>query len=148
MIKKVLVTAALGATVFGVSAASASSLDVFGPGAWGHGVAQQSNPISATCNTGKVEMALQVADAKYGSEVTGVNLAQQSISAACNGTQLQAALTLADGSTAYSDTARVPNDNQLDILLPLPAGVKAQDVTNTVLTFADSIHGPKNTIVK
>jgi hypothetical protein len=150
MLKKFMITAAVGASVFGVAAASASTLNVAGENRnspFARGVAQQSSQISATCTQLAVEPVLQVASGYPGAEVTGVTIRQQSVPTSCNGTQMQAVL-LAGGKTVYSDivTLNKPASNASDFTLSLPAGVRAVDVQTTTITIADEIKGPKNEV--
>lgn len=137
MLKKILIGGAVGASVFGVAAASASAL----PEIANHGtIVQQSDNLSATCTTG-VQFTSLVKD----QDLTGVRVYQQDVTN-CTGDFAQAVATLKDGSKVYSDIVRLDNTH-LDTYLPFAAGVLAgtsigNSVQNLQLTIAGQIDNP------
>lgn len=146
MLKKILIGGAVGASIFGIAAASASAL----PEIANHGtVVQQSDDLTATCTSG-VEFTSVVKD----QDLAAVRVYQQDVKN-CTDDFAQAVATLKDGTTkVYSDIVRLDNTH-LDTYLPFAPGTLAgttagnsvQSIQLTIAAQIDNPKGPSGTIV-
>lgn len=138
--KKLLIAGAAGAMMFGLTAASASTLNLAGPGSWFHHTVQQSDIATAACAQGAVEVATQVT----GTTVASVVLKQQELQG-CAGSEVQVAAYKAGTPTptlyAASSKTRIVA-NGLDTVLTFSPPLNAQEVTNFRVTIADDIVSP------
>ncbi len=135
--KKLLIAGAAGAMMFGMTAASASTLNLAGPGSWFHHTVQQSENATATCARGAVEVATQVT----GTTVASVVLKQQELQG-CAGSEVQVVAYKADETQygASSKTRIVANG--LDTVLTFSPELNAQEIASFRVTIADDIVSP------
>jgi len=134
--KKILIAVVGAVAMFAVTAASASTLNLAGPGSWFKHVVQQSDKVSANCTNGNVETAYDVTD----SNATDIKVLQQYIQG-CLYSDFQAVVYKADGSVlTKSDVVRY-NTPGLDLVLPFSSQPAAQDISTMRLTIADNING-------
>lgn len=145
MLKKILLGGAVGASIFGIAAASASAL----PDIANHGtVVQQSDDLTATCTSG-----VQFTSVVKGADLAAVRVYQQDVKN-CTDDFAQAVATLKNGNKAYSDIVRLDNSG-LDTYLPFAAGTAAgtsaansvQSIQLTIAAQIDNQTGPSGTIV-
>jgi hypothetical protein len=150
MLKKFMLTAAAGATVFGVAAASAAALGIAATRRTARRSAQQSDAISAVCDSNGVEPFIQVANGGERRGDRSVNFNTNEINPSCNGSRgpgrhdphrRQGSSTASRSASAARSRPRVA-----DLNLTLPANVLAKQIATTTVTFADEINGPASRV--
>ncbi len=135
--KKLLIAGAAGAMIFGLTAASASTLTLDGNGWFSHTV-QQSDIATVSCAASPVEVAMQVT----GREVKTVKLLQQTLQG-CGGSEAQVVAFKAGSKTPYAASNKVRIvANRLDTVLTFTPALSAQEVAFVRVTIADDIVAP------
>lgn len=144
MIKKFIVVGALGAAAFGIAAASASALPVqTSNNNEGHGRVQQSDAITATCQTDPIQFTYVSAP----QDATTNTLNVYGIDQACYGSAV--------GAVAYDVHGTVLGTTNVDRLdgnghpypynsgfgdfLTFPTPVSIQDIDHTIITISDGL---------
>ena len=147
MVKKFLIAGAGAATVFGLTAAGASSISfpALGQGTNESHILQQSDQVSTTCTTAPVRMATDVNDAS----LVSVAIKADDI-ANCASAEFQAVAYDAAGNVLGKTTivrpgmTPVPNYHPQwgqDLTLNFPTPPLASSVAKLRLTIADNILG-------
>lgn len=133
--RKLLVAGAGAAMAFGITAASASALNLGSSG--GGLVVQQSNAVRASCATGNVAVSL---------DVTGTQVLTATVQGAaiqtCAGSEIQ--LVVYDGANhvlGWTDTPRIHADGG-DLQLQFNNALDPQRIEATRVTIADNIVSP------
>jgi len=133
--KKILVAAAAGAMMFGLTAASASTLNLSESG-WFRHIVQQSDTVTVTCTDKAVEVKIVV----DGTTVKEIDLLQQYVQS-CGGSEAQVVAYMKDGTSVASAKTRI-DANKLDVPLMFATPLVAQGIANVRVTIADYIRTP------
>lgn len=135
--KKLLIAGAAGAMMFGLTAASASTLNL-SEGGWFSHTVQQSDIATVTCAAAEVEVAMQVT----GREVKSVKLLQQTLQG-CGGSEVQVVAYRGGERTPYAASSKTRIvANGLDTVLTFTPALSAQEVAFVRVTIADDIVAP------
>lgn len=149
MINKVILAGVVGASVFGIAAASASAL---GNDSQNGSVIQDSQQVSATCTANA--QYTNVADSTSGN-LLDTHFSQQGLETpyktpGCENDFVQVSWTTPNG-TFYSDILQIPQTNQsehgLDFFLKPPQAISAAEITSTDVIIAGEIHHAGSTVV-
>lgn len=137
-VKTLVIAGAAGAMMFGLTAASASALDLAGSSGWFHHTVQQSDIGTAACATGAVEVAMQVT----GNEVTSLKLMQKTLQG-CGGSEVQVAAFKANSRTPYAASSQDSIvANGLETVLTFSPPLDAQEIAHFRVTIADDVVSP------
>lgn len=142
--KKILVAAAAGAMMFGLTAASASTLNLSESGWFTHSV-QQSDAVGVTCTNKAVEVAIVANGIAVDGKgmVKEVDLLQQDV-VGCRGHQAQVTAYMNNGAFFASNIVQIPSPPQgskdaPDVRLTFANSMDPQKIESVRVTIADQI---------
>ena len=134
--KKILIAGAAGAMMFGLTAASASTLNLSESGWFTHTV-QQSDKVTVSCTDKAVEVKIIV----DGLKVNQVDLLQQYVQS-CGGKEAQVVAYLKNAQNPIASAKTRIVANGLNVPLTFATALVAQDIASVRVTIADEIRTP------